>query len=69
MATRTALTVLAERDGILRQAAEEQVAQGALLKRLPRLREVGAAAALMASDQASAVTGTVMNVTCGAVMD
>jgi 3-oxoacyl-[acyl-carrier protein] reductase len=63
------MTVLAERDGVSRQAAEEQVAQATLLKRLPRLHEVGAAAALMASDRASAVTGTVMNVTCGAVMD
>jgi 3-oxoacyl-[acyl-carrier protein] reductase len=40
-----------------------------LLRRLPTLAEVGNAAALVASDRASAMTGTVANVTCGSVVD
>jgi 3-oxoacyl-[acyl-carrier protein] reductase len=64
-----AMTVSAERAGISREAFEEQLAEGTLLKRLPRLAEVGTAAALAASDHASAVTGTVMNVTCGEILD
>lgn len=59
----------AEQAGVSREAFEEQWAEQTLLKRLPRLGEVGATAALMASDQASAVTAAVMNVTCGAIMD
>lgn len=63
-----AMTVSAERAGISRQAFEDQLAEQTLLKRLPRLAEVGAAAALMASDHASAVTATVANVTCGQIV-
>jgi len=40
-----------------------------LLRRLPLLAEVGNVAALMASDHASPMTGTVANVTCGAIVD
>jgi NAD(P)-dependent dehydrogenase (short-subunit alcohol dehydrogenase family) len=64
-----AMTLSAERAGISRQAFEDQLAEQTLLKRLPRLAEVGAVAALMASDRASAVTATVANVTCGQIMD
>jgi 3-oxoacyl-[acyl-carrier protein] reductase len=39
------------------------------LRRFPMLAEVANVAALMASDHASAVTGAVANVTCGAVVD
>jgi NAD(P)-dependent dehydrogenase (short-subunit alcohol dehydrogenase family) len=60
-----AMTVSAKRAGISRQAFEDELAEQTLLKRLPRLAEVGAVAALMASDRASAVTATVANVTCG----
>jgi 3-oxoacyl-[acyl-carrier protein] reductase len=45
------------------------LAERTLLKRLPSLAEVANVAALMASDQASAMTGTVANVTCGQVVD
>ena len=38
-----------------------------MLKRLTSLAEVGNAAALMASDQASAMTATAANLTCGSV--
>src|SRR5262249_47562010 len=40
-----------------------------LLKRLPALHEVANAAVFMASDNATAITGTVINVTCGSVID
>ena len=44
-------------------------ASGTLLKRFPTLAEVANMAACMASDQASAMTGTVANVTCGLIVD
>lgn len=40
-----------------------------LLLRLPTLAKVANAAAVMASDQVSAMTGTVANLTCGAFLD
>lgn len=43
--------------------------QNTLLKRFPRLSEVGDAAALMASDRASAMTGATANITCGQIVD
>jgi 3-oxoacyl-[acyl-carrier protein] reductase len=42
---------------------------GTLLKRLPLLAEVASAATIMASDHASAMTGAIANVTCGAFVD
>lgn len=41
---------------------------GTLLGRLPTLAEVGNAAAFVASDRASAMTGTVANLTCGSIV-
>jgi hypothetical protein len=58
-----------ENAGISRQELEARMAEGSLLKRLPRLAEVAAVAVLMASDRASAVTGAVANVTCGEIVD
>ncbi len=55
--------------GMTGEAFGAELAQSTLLKRLPRLVEIGNAAALMASDQASAMTGTVANVTCGQIVD
>jgi enoyl-[acyl-carrier-protein] reductase (NADH) len=40
-----------------------------LLKRLPTLAEVGDAAAFVASDRAGATTGTVFDLTSGAIVD
>ncbi len=40
-----------------------------LLGRLPTLAEVADVATIMASDRASAMTGTIANVTCGSVVD
>lgn len=40
-----------------------------LLGRLPRLAEVAGAAVFAASDRAGAMTGAVLNLTCGAIVD
>lgn len=40
-----------------------------LLKRLPTLNEIANTAAFVASDHASAITGTVINLSCGSVVD
>jgi 3-oxoacyl-[acyl-carrier protein] reductase len=59
----------AEQLGISPEAFEATLAAQTMLKRLPLLAEVANAAAMMASDHASAITGTVVNVTCGQVVD
>jgi NAD(P)-dependent dehydrogenase (short-subunit alcohol dehydrogenase family) len=45
------------------------LAQGTMAKRLPTLSDVAETAAFLASDRASAMTGTVANLTGGAVVD
>jgi len=40
-----------------------------LLGRLPRLADVASSAAFVASDGAGSMTGAVMNLTCGAIVD
>jgi len=40
-----------------------------ILKRLPKLSEVANTAVFLASDNASAITGTTINITCGSVVD
>lgn len=47
----------------------EYMENGTVLGRLPKLSELGGAAVLAASDLASAMTGTVVNLTCGSIMD
>lgn len=47
----------------------EKLRQDTLLKRFPTLSEVGEAAALLASDRASAMTGATANITCGQIVD
>jgi NAD(P)-dependent dehydrogenase (short-subunit alcohol dehydrogenase family) len=42
---------------------------GTALGRMPTLEEVANAAVFMASDRASAMTGTIANLTCGSIMD
>ena len=42
---------------------------GTVVGRLPRLAEVGETAAFLASDRASAITRTVVNLSCGSVLD
>jgi NAD(P)-dependent dehydrogenase (short-subunit alcohol dehydrogenase family) len=60
---------MAEQAGVTRAEFEAGLADSTQLKRLPLLVEVAGAAALMASDYASAITGTVANVTCGQILD
>ncbi|MCZ4124623.1 SDR family NAD(P)-dependent oxidoreductase [Streptomyces sp. H39-S7] len=45
------------------------MAQGTLLKRLPTLSEVAETAAFLASDRAGAMTGTIVNLSAGALVD
>lgn len=40
-----------------------------LIPRLPRLADIAAAAVFLASDQAGATTGTVLDLTCGAIVN
>jgi NAD(P)-dependent dehydrogenase (short-subunit alcohol dehydrogenase family) len=47
----------------------EGLAQGTLLKRLPTLAEIAETAAFLASDRARAMTGTVVNLSGGALVD
>lgn len=48
---------------------EGGLAQGTLLKRLPTLSEVAETAAFLASDRAGAMTGTIANLSAGALVD
>lgn len=43
--------------------------RGTALRRLPKLAEVAETAAFMASDRAGAMTGTVVNLSCGSTLD
>lgn len=49
--------------------AHEYMENGTALGRLPKLSELGGAAVFAASDLASAMTGEVINLTCGSIMD
>jgi len=60
---------VAERAGLTVEQMFAGAAGGTLLKRLPTLGEVAEAAAFMASDRAGAMTGTIANMTCGALVD
>jgi NAD(P)-dependent dehydrogenase (short-subunit alcohol dehydrogenase family) len=66
---REAMSLHARNAGITVDELEKQIAATSMLGRMPRLAEVANAAALMASDRASAITGAVANVTCGEVVD
>lgn len=55
--------------GASREGFLAELGGGALQKRLPLLAEVAEVAAMMASDRASAMTGTFVHVTCGSPGD
>jgi 3-oxoacyl-[acyl-carrier protein] reductase len=60
---------IADRAGLTLEQMLHPSTSTSVLKRYPRLDEVASAAAFAASDQASAMTGAVMNLTCGSVFD
>ena len=60
---------VAARAGLTIEKMLAGAAAGTLLKRLPNLAEVAYVAAFMASERAGAMTGTVANMTCGALVD
>ena len=53
----------------VQQFLEEGLLPGTLLRRLPTLAEIAETAAFLASDRAAAMTGTVVNLTGGALVD
>lgn len=55
--------------GVSREDFDAAKDRGTLLRRLPRLAEVARTAAFLASDHASAITGSITNVTCGELLD
>jgi 3-oxoacyl-[acyl-carrier protein] reductase len=57
------------RDDISDSGVKKYMENGTVLGRLPTLAEVANSAVFMASDWASAMTGTIANLTCGSIMD
>jgi len=49
--------------------SKEYMDQGTVLGRLPTLQQVADAAVFAGSDRAAAMTGTIVNLTCGSIMD
>ena len=60
---------VAKRTGANAGEMLEAAATRTLLKRFPRLDEIASAAAFAASDGAGAMTGAIMNLTCGTLVD
>jgi NAD(P)-dependent dehydrogenase (short-subunit alcohol dehydrogenase family) len=63
--TREKLAKVGGGGGIDPADVERAIAGMAMLRRAPRLAQVGDAAAFLASDRAAGITGTIVNVTCG----
>jgi NAD(P)-dependent dehydrogenase (short-subunit alcohol dehydrogenase family) len=59
----------ARANGQTRDGWQAGAERGTMLRRLTTLAEVADMAAFMASDLASATTGTAVNLTCGSVID
>ncbi len=66
---REVFTMHAQERGMTFEEFTEQAASGIPLKHLPSLAEVANTAVSAVSDYASALTGAVINVTCGQMMD
>lgn len=62
-------TELARVGGTTKEEVEKSEAKHSALKRLPQVREVANAMVLMASDYASAITGTAVDASCGEIVD
>ncbi|GAA2016752.1 SDR family oxidoreductase [Catenulispora yoronensis] len=56
-------------DLTVQQFLETGLAAGTLLKKLPTLAQIAETAAFLASDQSAAMTGTVVNLSAGALVD
>ena len=68
--TRELFSGFADRSGIMVEAMlAEQTRTVALLQRFPTLAEVANVAAFVASDSAGAMTGAIVNLTCGSLVD
>jgi NAD(P)-dependent dehydrogenase (short-subunit alcohol dehydrogenase family) len=59
----------AKANGITREQFHDMIERGTHRKRLPSLQEMAEVAAFMASDRASAMTGTIVNMSMGAISD
>jgi NAD(P)-dependent dehydrogenase (short-subunit alcohol dehydrogenase family) len=66
---REAYSRRANATGQTREQVQARAESATLLRRLPSLVEVAHVAAFMASDQASAMTATVANLSCGSLVD
>lgn len=66
---REVFTMHAQEQGMTLEEFTEQAASGIPLKHLPTLAEVGNSAVFAVSDYASALTGAIINLTCGQMMD
>jgi NAD(P)-dependent dehydrogenase (short-subunit alcohol dehydrogenase family) len=64
-----ALSIHAKNAGMTFDEFHTYAAQGSMPKRMPWMAEIANVATLMASDGASAMTATVANLTCGAIVD
>lgn len=64
-----ALSIHAKNAGMTFDEFHTYAAQGSMLKRMPWMAEIANVATFMASDGASAMTATVANLTCGAIVD
>lgn len=66
---REAMSILAENAGISLEEFEARNAEVTVLKRMPKLAEVAETAVLLASDRSRIITGAIINLTCGAIID
>jgi 3-oxoacyl-[acyl-carrier protein] reductase len=64
-----ALTIHAKNAGMTFDEFHAYAARGSMLKRMPWMAEIANVATFMASDGASAMTASVANLTCGAIVD
>lgn len=66
---REVFQTVADRAGLSLEALLDPATSTSPLQRYPRLEEVASAAAFVASARGGAMTGTVMNLTCGSAVD